>query len=111
VTSLRLPAVLESLTAFLDFAAGRCAEAGFSAIRTREVQLVVEEAVVNIVRHAYPDEPGEVELRWSPDASPGRVVLEIVDSGIPYDARSAPAPDLTSGVDERKSGAGASSSS
>ncbi len=102
--SLRLPARLESLDAFLAFAAARAAEAGFSPARAGEVRLVVEEAVVNVIRHAYPDVPGDVELRWKTGSEPGRVVLEIEDAGVPFDVRSVPAPDLAAGLEDRKIG-------
>jgi serine phosphatase RsbU (regulator of sigma subunit)/anti-sigma regulatory factor (Ser/Thr protein kinase) len=104
VTRLRLPARLESLPALLDFAAARSSEAGFTATRTKEIQLAVEEAAVNIVRHAYPLQPGDIELRWRSDVSPGRVALDIEDTGVPFDARSLPAPDLKAGLDDRKVG-------
>jgi serine phosphatase RsbU (regulator of sigma subunit)/anti-sigma regulatory factor (Ser/Thr protein kinase) len=101
---VRLPARLESLDAVLAFVAEQAAASGYSNARTSEVQLAVEEAVVNVVRHAYPDIPGEVELRWEPGREPGRTVLEIEDEGVPFDIRSVPAPDLRGGLDDRKAG-------
>lgn len=103
-SNLRLPARLESLDAGLNFIAVRAAESGFSPTRTKEIQLAVEEAVVNIVRHAYPDGPGEFELRWVPGAGPGRVTIEIEDAGVPFDVRTAAAPNLQAGLDDRKVG-------
>ncbi len=103
-SSLRLPARLESLDAGLAFIAARAAESGFSPTRTKEIQLAVEEAVVNIVRHAYPNGPGEFELRWMPGAGPGRVTIEIEDAGVPFDVRTAAVPNLQAGLDDRKVG-------
>ncbi len=102
--SLRLPARPESLDAFLAFAASQAAAAGFSPARAGEVRLVVEEAIVNVIRHAYPGIPGDVELRWDAGSGPGRVVVEIEDTGVPFDVRSVPAPDLAAGLDDRKVG-------
>ncbi|MDD8027550.1 MAG: ATP-binding protein, partial [Acidobacteriota bacterium] len=101
---LRLPARFESLDPFLAFIADQGEAAGFRSIRRGEVQLVVEEAVVNIIRHAYPGHAGDIELRWEAGSEPGRVVLEIEDEGVPFDLRSAPAPDLRSGIEERPIG-------
>ncbi|MDD8027092.1 MAG: SpoIIE family protein phosphatase, partial [Acidobacteriota bacterium] len=53
-------------------------------------------------RHAYPGHAGDIELRW--EAGSGPVVLEIEDEGVPFDLRSAPAPDLRSGIEERPIG-------
>lgn len=102
--TLRLPARLESLEAILSFAAEQCAAAGFSPIRRSEIQLVVEEAVVNVIHHAYAEAPGEVELRWEAQGAPGRFRLEIADAGRPFDLLSAPSPDLISGLGERPVG-------
>jgi serine phosphatase RsbU (regulator of sigma subunit)/anti-sigma regulatory factor (Ser/Thr protein kinase) len=101
---LRLPARLESLNEFLNFVSDRSAESGFSSSRTKEIQLAVEEAVVNIVRHAYADSLGEIELRWMKGADPGQVAIEIEDAGVPFDVRSASAPNLQAGLDDRKVG-------
>jgi serine phosphatase RsbU (regulator of sigma subunit)/anti-sigma regulatory factor (Ser/Thr protein kinase) len=103
VTKLRLPARLETLADFLAFVAERSAASGFSATRTGEVQLTVEEAVVNIVRHAYPHEPGDIELRWRAGDA-GRVTIEIEDTGVPFDIRSVPAPDLQADLADRRVG-------
>jgi serine phosphatase RsbU (regulator of sigma subunit)/anti-sigma regulatory factor (Ser/Thr protein kinase) len=101
---LRLSARLESLDEFRSFVADRAAESGFSPSRVEEIQLAVEEAIVNIIRHAYPQGRGEVELRWLKGVDPAQAVIEIEDTGSPFDLRSAPAPDLQAGLEERKVG-------
>lgn len=101
---LRLPARLESLDPFLAFVAARSAAAGYSSLRTGEVQLAVEEAVVNIIRHAYIGIPGDIELIWESGPEPGNSILEIEDTGVPFDVRSVPPPDLRSGLEDRKIG-------
>jgi serine phosphatase RsbU (regulator of sigma subunit)/anti-sigma regulatory factor (Ser/Thr protein kinase) len=104
MSDLRLPARLESLDPFLDFVSDRAAESGFSPSRTKEIQLAVEEAVVNIVRHAYPLGPGDVGLRWIRGADQAQVLIEIEDTGESFDARAIAAPDLRAGLEERKVG-------
>jgi len=99
-----LPARLESLDDFLRFVAERSEESGLAPRRSREVQLAVEEAVVNIIHHAYPDRPGDIELRWQKDPDRARVTIEIEDSGVPFDIRTAPEPDLKAGLADRKIG-------
>jgi len=101
---LRLPARLESLEAFLEFIAVRARTSGFSILQTKELQLAVEEAVVNVVHHAYPHSAGEIEVKWRPGAVPGQAEIDIEDTGIPFDPRSAAAPDLRAGLEERKVG-------
>jgi len=104
MSDLRLPARLELLESFLNYVSDRAAESGFTPSRTKEIQLAVEEAVVNIVRHAYAHGPGEVELRWIRGAEPAQASIEIEDTGEPYDARVIASPDLHAGLEERKVG-------
>ncbi|MBN1938872.1 MAG: SpoIIE family protein phosphatase [Candidatus Aminicenantes bacterium] len=101
---LRLPARLEYLEQYLDFVEVRGREDGFSPLQIKEIQLAVEEAVVNIIHHAYPQASGEIEVRWRTGTVAGRVEIDIEDRGVPFDPRSKAAPDLRSGLEERKVG-------
>ena len=99
-----LPARLESLDDFLRFVAERSEESGLTPRRSREIQLVVEEAVVNVIRNAYPDGPGDIELRWRLEADGSKLSIEVEDAGVPFDLRTVPEPDLKSGLADRKIG-------
>jgi serine phosphatase RsbU (regulator of sigma subunit)/anti-sigma regulatory factor (Ser/Thr protein kinase) len=88
----------------MDFVAGCAAADGFTPRRIKEIQLAVEEAVVNVVHHAYPGGGGSVELRWLKSPRPPAVLVEIEDAGPPFDMRSAAPPDLEAGIAERKVG-------
>ena len=104
MVQLRLPARLESLEEFLGFVELRGRENGFSSLQTKEIQLAVEEAVVNVVHHAYPQTSGEIELRWRAGSGFRQVEIDIEDTGVPFDPRSAAVPDLRAGLEERKVG-------
>ena len=58
-------------------------EAGF------RVDLVINEAVTNVVRHAYPEDTTQT-LSLSLTDTPGGVIIEIVDGGIPFNPFDAP---------------------
>jgi anti-sigma regulatory factor (Ser/Thr protein kinase) len=61
----------------------------------KKIELVLEEAVVNIIQHAYPGKEGEVELQIQTHASAIRIVLK--DRGPPFDPLSVEAkidPDM-----------------
>ncbi len=104
MTSLKLPAKIENLAAFMEFVADCAARHGCSEERMRETELVLEEALVNVFNYAYPGSAGDVEVRYFPDKDGSTFIVEIEDSGIPFDLRSAPPPDLTTGLDDRKEG-------
>ena len=100
--SLRMPAKLENLEK-LVLSVSDCARAqGFDQKRLSEIELSTEEALVNIFNYAYPQGPGDVELNCKLDDS--HFVIEIIDSGVPFDISTLPDPDVTLNVDERKIG-------
>ena len=100
--NIKLPAKLENLGRWME-AVSECArEQGFDQKKTGRIELALEEALVNICNYAYPEEPGDVEVNCQEDDS--RFIIEIIDSGNPFDMTSLPAPDLPSSIEERKIG-------
>ena len=101
--NIKRPAKLEHLEELIQFVSDCAEERGLTGKRLFQVQLALEEALVNIVNYAYPKETGEVEVRCGNDTE-GSLVLTILDSGIPFDIRKLPAPDVTASVEEREIG-------
>jgi anti-sigma regulatory factor (Ser/Thr protein kinase) len=67
-----------------------------------EIRLVAEEGMVNIVRNAYPEEEGDIEVTLSVSVSEVRLVLR--DRGRPFNPLEHPAPDLGIAAGERPEG-------
>ncbi len=88
-TRLRLPATLDSLSAMRVLALDAARRAGLSPLLSQRLDLVLEEALVNIVRHAYAGGAGDVELRCRVETS-GRVCLTLRDWGLPFDPLARP---------------------
>jgi serine/threonine-protein kinase RsbW len=100
--NIKLPAKLENLGRWMD-AVSECArEQGFDQKEIGKIELALEEALVNICNYSYSEEPGNAEVSCKQDNS--QFIIEIVDSGIPFDMTSLPAPDLTSSIEKRKIG-------
>ena len=100
--SLRLSAKLENLGGFIG-PLSDCAKAqGFEGGKISKIELAAEEALVNIFHYAYPERPGDVEMICQVDR--GRFIIEIIDSGIPFDVTAMPDPDVTAGIEERELG-------
>ena len=100
--NIKLPAKLENLGRWME-AVSECArEQGFDQKKIGKIELALEEALVNICNYSYPEEPGDVEVNCQEDDS--RFIIEIIDSGNPFDMTSLPAPDLPSSIEERKIG-------
>lgn len=88
----------------MQFVVTSARDAGFPARHIQEIELVVEEALVNIINYAYPEQDnGDVEVKCGLDDQ-GRLLIEIRDKGIPFDVGSYSAPDLNVNFSENKIG-------
>ena len=102
LTSLKVSAKMENLGRLIESVSG-CAKAqGFEEEKISKIELAAEEALVNIIHYAYPERPGDVEMICQVDR--GRFIIEIIDSGIPFDVTAMPDPDVTAGIQEREPG-------
>ena len=101
-SKLKLPALLENLGNFTMYAADCARLAGFGQKRVSEIELAVEEAVMNIVSHAYAGKEGYAEI--SCRSADGSLLIELADEGRPFNILDLPDPDVTADIDERKIG-------
>ncbi|MCX7816835.1 MAG: ATP-binding protein [Syntrophales bacterium] len=98
------PASMDCLENLMNVISSWLVENGINQDGVYRVQLAVEEAVVNVIRHAYKESKGEVELRAKLEDD-DRVIIEIIDMGVPFDVCSLPDPDLScKKISERKTG-------
>jgi serine/threonine-protein kinase RsbW len=104
MAKIKLPADIYNLRKLIEFVSHFAKEKGFSRKRIQEITLAVEEALVNISKYAYPDEnTGEVEVRCKMD-NDARLVVQISDTGVPFDIRYFPEPDLNGNISDIKIG-------
>jgi anti-sigma regulatory factor (Ser/Thr protein kinase) len=104
MTSLKLPAMIEHLERLLGFVSEHAKDQRFTSDMLKKIELALEEALVNVFNYAYPDKhDGEVEVRCGLDDN-NRFVIEIMDSGTPFNPLSLAEPNLTEDVSERKIG-------
>ena len=81
-----------------------CAARGVPEPVAQDLALAVQEALDNVVEHGYRGVPRGLTLVEA-DVSAGRdVVVTVRDRGVGVDPRSAPAPDTTSSLDDRRVG-------
>ena len=75
---------------------------GCEAAAIDELAVAVNEAVANIVRHSYQNEPGEIKVT----VVCSREVVEVMllDDGPGFDPTTVPSPDTTSSLAERPFG-------
>lgn len=70
---------------------------------TFNLNLVLEEAVVNIINYAYPKENHEL-IYLSAGLHEGSVIFILTDTGKEFDPTAAPEADVTLPADEREIG-------
>ena len=90
---------LDTVVAFVEEAADR-----FNLVTPKKFGLLIaiEEAFVNVCHYAYPQAEGDVSISCGSDND--AFVLEIIDSGEPFDVLSLPEPDTTSDILDREIG-------
>ncbi len=100
--AIALPAKLENLERWMKSVSDCAASQGFDRKRISDIELAAEEALVNCCNYSYPEKTGDLEVICKLDGN--RFIIEIIDSGIPFDITSLPDPDITADADKRKIG-------
>lgn len=103
--TITLPATLDSLYESMSFVSSHAREHGFSSERISEIELALEEVLVNIFNYAYKDSglEGNVEITCRL-ADAQSFVIEITDSGVPFNIFTVREPDVTAEIDKRPIG-------
>jgi len=102
VKSMKRPARMEHLESLIGFVAACAREHGVPPKIVSKIELAAEEALVNIIRYAYPDKPGEVEVTCHKDENAFTVIFR--DWGIPFDPVTRPDPNTHLSLAERRIG-------
>lgn len=78
---------------------------GLSSEACGRINLILEEALVNVVSYAYPEGvSGEITLTIRHDDIAEKLIFEIADEGTPFDPTAAPAPDQSADAEDRPIG-------
>jgi anti-sigma regulatory factor (Ser/Thr protein kinase) len=68
-----------------------------------DVNLVLDEIVINIIKHGY-DDDREHEIHVRLEIEAGEVTITVEDDGRPFNPLDAPAPNLDLPIEERPIG-------
>lgn len=99
---LEVDSKLESLPIINDSIAKMLKGIGAGERTIFEVQMAVDEACTNIIKHAYSGEEGPITLIC--ELVDDEFVVTIRDRGKPFDPSSVPVPDLHADLDKRRIG-------
>ena len=101
--TLRLPATMESLEPFRRFVLERLQRLNMAQEVVFKIELVLEEALTNVVHYAYPGAEGDVEVGCSLEDNK-RFCLCVKDWGLPFNPLERPDPKMSEEIWERQVG-------
>jgi serine/threonine-protein kinase RsbW len=99
---LRIYADLPELSRIRDFVVQAGHELGLDERSIADLELVVDEACSNIIRHGYGGQGGPIEVLVQAAAGGVRVIVR--DWAPAFDPHSVPWPDVTAPLEERPLG-------
>jgi anti-sigma regulatory factor (Ser/Thr protein kinase) len=99
----KMPARMESLHDLLTFITDEAKKKRFSEDARHRIELVVEEALVNVFVHGHTQHQEQVEVRCL-DSDDSSLTVEIIDTGVSFNPLSLADPDLQPDLDARKIG-------
>jgi anti-sigma regulatory factor (Ser/Thr protein kinase) len=103
LSQVRVPAKLEHLERLLEVVSSSARHAGIADSRIREIEVAAEEALVNVFHYAYSGDQGDVEVTCKVTGKE-EFIVEIADSGRPFDPTTREEPDTAADIAHRKVG-------
>jgi serine/threonine-protein kinase RsbW len=94
------PGRYESLAKIAEFVRAESKKAGLSFKAIFEIETAVDEAVSNIIEHAYGGE-GIGKIICSCLPSEESITITLEDNGAPFDPSCIPVPNITATLEER----------
>jgi anti-sigma regulatory factor (Ser/Thr protein kinase) len=88
----------------IDWVESCCAAEGLAEDLTFKLTLALEEAVANVISHAFLGLPPPHSIKVRLDITAQSVSAEIIDNGRPFDPTAAPDPDFSLPLEERDPG-------
>jgi len=107
IISKSLPATLDSLSEFREFAKESAHAAGIDEARTYKLLLAVDEMATNVILHGYKGPRPAESITIGSEVSNGELTVTLKDSAPAFDPRTRVLPDaqdLSRPLDERAIG-------
>lgn len=102
---LKLPANSENLDIIRKFISGIAENMGFSEEDIYQIELAVDEACSNVIRHAYLGKDNEKDnILVIVKTKPKQIVISIADTGIGFNPNSIKTPNMDEYLKRMKPG-------
>jgi serine/threonine-protein kinase RsbW len=99
-----IPATLDSLGSIAEYVMAAAASAGLEKRASYRLRLAVDEIATNIIVHGYANAEHQGMLEIRADIDDKALTIVIDDTGVTYDPRQAPTPDINLPLDQRPIG-------
>jgi serine/threonine-protein kinase RsbW len=99
-----VPATLDSLGTIADYVMAAAASAGLDRRASYRLRLAVDEIATNIIVHGYANAGHQGVLELRADIDDRTLTIAIDDTGVTYNPRQAPIPDINLPLDQRPIG-------
>ena len=101
---ITVDATLDNLEVVQNFVSEELESQGCSMKVMMQIEIAVEEMYVNIVHYAYNPEIGKATIRCEVTEDPMQVIIQFMDSGVPFDPLAKEDADITLSAEERQIG-------
>ena len=101
---ITVDATLDNLEVVQNFVSEELESQGCSMKVMMQIEIAVEEIYVNIVHYAYNPEIGKATIRCEVTEDPMQVIIQFMDSGVPFDPLAKEDADITLSAEERQIG-------
>ena len=101
---ITVDATLDNLEVVQNFVSEELETQGCSMKVMMQIEIAVEEIYVNIVHYAYNPEIGKATIRCEVTDNPMQVIIQFMDSGVPFDPLAKEDADITLSAEERQIG-------
>lgn len=102
---LKLPANSENLDIIRKFISGIAENMGFSEEEIYQIELAVDEACSNVIRHAYVGKANEKDsILVTVKTKPKQIIISIADTGIGFNPNSIKTPNMDEYLKRMKPG-------
>ena len=99
----KVNASTQNLSTIREFVSKHAEDQGFSSQKVADIQLAVDEAYTNIIKHAYKNDSNK-EVIISLEFDNDKMVVTLTDHGIGFDIEKYKKPDLKRQIEKKKRG-------
>ena len=99
----KVNASTQNLSTIRNFVSRHAEEQGFSTQKVADIQLAVDEAYTNIIKHAYKNDSDQqviINLEFDDE----KMVVTLTDHGIGFDVEKYKKPNLKKQIERKKRG-------